>query len=53
MVRKSSPTADGSFVFASPEFREAPFKLISPSFGDAIGKEGKIVSSVQAFSVAS
>jgi hypothetical protein len=48
--RKSSPTTNSSFVFASPEFRETPFKLISPSFGDAIGTEGKIVSSVQAFS---
>jgi hypothetical protein len=48
--RKSSPTTNGSFVFASPEFREAPFKLISPSSGDAIGTEGKIASSVQAFS---
>jgi hypothetical protein len=51
--RKSSPTANGSFVFASPEFREAPSKLISPFFGDAIDKEGRTVSSVQAFSVAS
>jgi len=51
--RKSSPTANSSFVFTSPEYREAPSKLISPSSRDAIGKEGKIVSSVQAFSIAS
>ncbi len=51
-VGKSSPTANGSFVFASPEFREAPSKLTSPLSGDVIGKEGRIASSFQAVSVA-
>jgi len=45
-VRKSSPTANGSFVFASSEYREAPPKLISPFSGDAISKEGGITNSV-------
>jgi len=45
-VGKSSPTANNSFVFASPELREAPSKLASPLSGDAIGKEGRIMSSV-------
>jgi hypothetical protein len=49
-VRKSSPTANGSLVFASSEYREAPPKLISPFSGDAIGKEGGIANWVQAFS---
>jgi hypothetical protein len=44
--------ANGSFVFASPEFREAPSKLSSPLSGDMISKEGRIASSVQAVSVA-
>jgi hypothetical protein len=48
-VGKSPTTANGSFVFASLEWREAPFKLISPLSGDAIGKEGGIASSLQAF----
>jgi len=48
-VRKSSPTANGSFVFALPEYRQAPPKLISPFSGDAIGKERGIANSVQAF----
>jgi len=43
---KSSPTANGSFVFASPELREAPSKLTSPLSGDVIDKEGRIASSV-------
>jgi hypothetical protein len=51
-VGKSSTTANGSFVFASPELREAPSKLTSPLSRDAIGKERGIVSSLQAFSVA-
>jgi hypothetical protein len=51
-VGKNSPTANGSFVFASPELREAPSKLTSPFSGDVIGKEGRIASSVQAVSVA-
>jgi hypothetical protein len=51
-IRKSSPTANGSFVFASPEFHEAPSKLSFPLSGDTIGKEGRIASSVQAVSVA-
>jgi len=51
--RKSSSTTNGSFVFASPKYREAPSKLISPFSGDAIGKEGKIASSIQVFSVTS
>jgi len=46
MDRKSSPTTNGSFVFALPEYHEAPSKLISPFSGDAIDKEGKIASSV-------
>ncbi|CAM6022743.1 unnamed protein product [Sphagnum balticum] len=52
MDRKSPPTANGSFAFASPEFREAPSKLISFSSGDAIGKEGGSASSIQAILVA-
>jgi hypothetical protein len=48
-VGKSPTTANGSFVFASLEWREAPFKFISPLSGDAIGKEGGIASSMQAF----
>jgi hypothetical protein len=51
-VGKSSPTANGSFVFASPELRKAPFKLTSPLLGEAIGKEGRIASSIQAILVA-
>jgi len=51
-VGKSSSTANGSFVFASPELREAPSKLTSPLSGEAIGKEGRIASSIQAISVA-
>jgi hypothetical protein len=51
--RKSSPIANGSFVFASPKYHEAPSKLISPFSRDAIGKEGRIASLVQAVSVAS
>jgi len=51
-VGKSSTTTNGSFVFASPELREAPSKPTSPLSGDAIGKEGRIVSSFQAVSVA-
>jgi hypothetical protein len=51
-VGKSSSTANGSFVFALPELREAPSKLTSPLSGDAIGKEGRIASSFQAISVA-
>jgi hypothetical protein len=50
--RKSSPTANGSFVFTSPEYHESPSKLISPFSRDAIGKEGGTASSFQAFSVA-
>jgi hypothetical protein len=50
--RKNSPTTNGSFDFASPESREAPSKLISPSFGEAIGIKGTIASSDQAFSAA-
>jgi hypothetical protein len=49
-IRKSSSTTNGSFVFASPKYREVPPKLISPFSGDAIGKEGGIANSVQAFS---
>jgi len=49
-VRKSSPTANGSFVFASPEFREAPSKLSPPFPGGAIGKERGIASSFQPIS---
>jgi hypothetical protein len=52
MVGKSSTTANGSFVFALPELREAPSKLTSPVSGDATGKEGGIASSLQAFSAA-
>ncbi|CAM6073525.1 unnamed protein product [Sphagnum tenellum] len=52
-VRKSSSIANGFLVFASPEYREALPKLISPFSGDAIGKEGRIASSVHAFLVAS
>ncbi len=53
-VRKSSPTANGSFVFASPEFREAPSKLTTPPppAGEPLSKEGGTASSVQAFSAA-
>jgi hypothetical protein len=52
-VRKSSPTANGSFAFASPEFREAPSKL-SPSLSEDEGsKEGRIANSDQAFSAPS
>jgi hypothetical protein len=51
-VRKSSSTANGSFVFASPEFHEAPSKLTPPLYGETIGKEGRIASSVQAVSAA-
>jgi len=51
-VGKSSTTANDSFVFASPELHEAPSKLTSPLFGDAIGKEGRIASSFQAVSIA-
>ncbi|CAN5957277.1 unnamed protein product [Sphagnum jensenii] len=47
-VRKNSPTANGSLVFASPEFREAPSKLSAPFPGGAIGKERGIASSFQA-----
>jgi len=49
-VGKSSTMANGSFVFASLELREAPSKLTSPLSGDVIGKEGGIVSSLQGFS---
>jgi hypothetical protein len=49
-VRKSSPTANGSFVFASPEFRKAPSKLTAPPAGEPLSKEGGTTSSVQAFS---
>jgi len=52
MVGKNSTTANGSFAFASPELREAPSKLTAPLSGDAIGKEGRIVSSSQVVSVA-
>jgi hypothetical protein len=38
--------ANGSFVFALPKFREAPSKLTSCLFGETIGKEGRIASSV-------
>jgi hypothetical protein len=49
-VRKSSPTANGSFVFASPEFREAPSKPIHFLSKDEGSKEGRIANFDQAFS---
>jgi hypothetical protein len=50
-IRKSSPTANGSFVFASPDFREAPSKLTHFLSEDEGSKEGRIANSDQAFSV--
>ncbi|CAK9266648.1 unnamed protein product [Sphagnum jensenii] len=52
-VRKCSPAANGSLDFASPELCAAPAKLISPTLGEEIGKEGGNAGSDQATSVAS
>jgi hypothetical protein len=52
-VRKCSPIANGSLDFASPELYAAPAKLISPTLGEEIGKEGGNAGSDQATSVGS
>ncbi|CAM6028467.1 unnamed protein product [Sphagnum balticum] len=39
-VRKCSPTANGSLDFASPELCAVPAKLIFPTLGEEIDKEG-------------
>jgi hypothetical protein len=47
--RKNSPTANGSFAYASPESRKAPSKLISPFSEETIDNKRTIASSDQAF----
>jgi len=51
--RKCSLTANSSLDFASPELYAAPTKLISPTLGEEIGKEGGNVGSDQVTLVAS
>jgi hypothetical protein len=51
--RKCSPTANGSLDSASPELCVAPAKLITPTLGEEIDKEGNNAGSDQTTSVAS
>jgi hypothetical protein len=51
--KKCSPTTNSSLDFALPKLCAALAKLISPTLGEEIGKEGGNAGSVQATSVAS